>query len=592
MVSLIWRSPTRPRRAFSGTRMAAPRRYADRASLHRALAEGDTCLLRDDYLYALADSGASLARRQDLPRQAFVAPLELELTSGEVLLQVVAVSYCWLTPEHPDPRGEQLRALAKGLRQASDQASQEENRPVKWAIFLDWGCLHQRPRSGAEEASFQRALRDASLWFAHSETWVALLRSHPPGWEHCLPYSRRGWPTFELALASLLTPSVQIIDLGAEEMDPEAGPRVARPAPLSPDAFEALLRRCAASGDGYELSFNDASDRDFVARQYGETLLEAMSSSDELHFVDAGWDEVGAANLAGCLQYTGKGVIRLSALSVHRTRICDGGVAALASTLPQVADLRALSLECNLIGDLGAAALAEALPVLRELQDLSLGGNRIGNAGAASIAAALPFVRELESLVLGGNRIGSRGAEALAGTLGGLPALLRLHLNSNLVGDAGASALAAGVPVHLEELLLGGNRIGSAGMRAFAAQLPRLRCLCELALQEQIPEEEEEELHAAGCSSSRPKASREVLRAAWRVLRKQPSGLMLGGDLLQEGSYDAPDSDDVLHNDCCMTAPATDLNTEALLKGVAWDKVLPPNTCGDCSRDCSRCAIQ
>jgi hypothetical protein len=34
-------------------------------------------------------------------------------------LPICAVSYCWLTPEHPDPEGEQLISLAKTIERAA-----------------------------------------------------------------------------------------------------------------------------------------------------------------------------------------------------------------------------------------------------------------------------------------------------------------------------------------------------------------------------------------------------------------------------------------------------------------------------------------
>ena len=70
------------------------------------------------YLVELAEKGDKLRRRQDLPEEAFVALRQLR-AMGEgpgASLRVVVVSYPWLQPDHPDPRGETLRLLARVLK--------------------------------------------------------------------------------------------------------------------------------------------------------------------------------------------------------------------------------------------------------------------------------------------------------------------------------------------------------------------------------------------------------------------------------------------------------------------------------------------
>ena len=91
-------------------------------------------LLRLSWLLQQARRGAVLPRRQELPEEAFLSEAEVRaLPRGHVgkdcetcgcmpddqradkPLRIIAISYGWLTPEHPDPDGEQLRRFAQQI---------------------------------------------------------------------------------------------------------------------------------------------------------------------------------------------------------------------------------------------------------------------------------------------------------------------------------------------------------------------------------------------------------------------------------------------------------------------------------------------
>ena len=92
-------------------------------------------LLRLSWLLKQARRGAVLPRRQELPEEAFLSEAEVRaLPRGHVgewyetcgclmtdeqradkPLRIIAISYGWLTPEHPDPDGEQLRRFAQQI---------------------------------------------------------------------------------------------------------------------------------------------------------------------------------------------------------------------------------------------------------------------------------------------------------------------------------------------------------------------------------------------------------------------------------------------------------------------------------------------
>ena len=53
--------------------------------------------------------------------------------------------------------------------------------------------------------------QDINLWYAHALICVWLVTFVPEG---VVAYSERGWPAFEQAISSMLTPSWQLLDLG------------------------------------------------------------------------------------------------------------------------------------------------------------------------------------------------------------------------------------------------------------------------------------------------------------------------------------------------------------------------------------------
>ena len=92
-------------------------------------------LLRLSWLLQQARRGAVLPRRQELPEEAFLSEAEVRAlprghmgqvyeTCGCMMtdeqradtpLRIIAISHGWLTPEHPDPFGEQLARFAKQI---------------------------------------------------------------------------------------------------------------------------------------------------------------------------------------------------------------------------------------------------------------------------------------------------------------------------------------------------------------------------------------------------------------------------------------------------------------------------------------------
>ena len=94
-----------------------------------------------------ARAGGRIQRRQDLPDEAFLS-LDAIKAAGIVrdALPVAVVSYPWLHPEHPDPRGDTLRLLARVLEAFITHEKEGKQQP--WALFWDFASLHQHSEGG------------------------------------------------------------------------------------------------------------------------------------------------------------------------------------------------------------------------------------------------------------------------------------------------------------------------------------------------------------------------------------------------------------------------------------------------------------
>jgi len=117
------------------------------------------CWLRDER----GAPSARISRRQELPEAAFFSPddaraIFADRTRGCVLV----LSYAWHTAGHCDPCGTSLHTLlafveAEAKRQ-TDGAASETAFWDEAALFWDFACMHQKPRTDPEDAAFRAAL--------------------------------------------------------------------------------------------------------------------------------------------------------------------------------------------------------------------------------------------------------------------------------------------------------------------------------------------------------------------------------------------------------------------------------------------------
>ena len=98
-------------------------RYTAAATPFALASSGDVRLLSLNWLVKHAATGKPLPRRQELPEAAFADVAALRRAHGAlpkevaaVVLPILSISYTWLSADHPDATGEQLRHIVDTLR--------------------------------------------------------------------------------------------------------------------------------------------------------------------------------------------------------------------------------------------------------------------------------------------------------------------------------------------------------------------------------------------------------------------------------------------------------------------------------------------
>ncbi|EOD15730.1 hypothetical protein EMIHUDRAFT_211351 [Emiliania huxleyi CCMP1516] len=344
-------------------------------------------------------AGGVLIHRQALPKEAFLSLPDLVEATGEYDLPVAALSYPWLTKDHPDPRGANLARVARALK-----ALLTSPYITRLGVFWDFGSLHQHPdpangvmRTEEQNALFKQGLGCLGTLYSHPKTWVLRLTSFPDGHKaedqaegtNVAKYFDRGWCATESAWASLTKVSLLSLDLGkmrdGVEYDLQSSlmrdctQDGGRRPPLLPSAFAAELETKSFT--------NGKDDKPLVKRLYEAAFDEQFGKATVLIY-NLGWGDAEAAQLADVL--ASGAAPRLEELWLQQNQIGDEGCKALAAALGKegaAPRLEKLYLEFNKIGDEGCMALAAALKegAAPRLEKLSLFSNQIGEAGCKSL---------------------------------------------------------------------------------------------------------------------------------------------------------------------------------------------------------------
>ncbi len=457
-----------------------------------------------------------LPRRQDLERdepEAFMSVERLkELprkhgSRGTERLQAAASSYCWLTPAHPDPLGEQLVSLAEAIKRAEREGEWYQHFPSEAAIFVDFGSLCQKDsdlwvpccggptykppeartaeeaaaadayeasRTGEEREAFGVALSSMQIWYVHPLLTAFLTRTLPEGYEsiagyeevrHALANStltpslpthstalfpQRGWPTCESSWVALAKEAVPycfppIFDVVGSRRTIRIERREGSfGISVGQNRVGRLDPGCSAIDAGIKEGDKICSVDGVAIRSYGEFPREIHGKEQIELVVDMPYRRPAPLSPAAMARLVARK--RFTSKKGDLPMVIALNTRTILSIFRDMKELKYLSVGW---GDDEAVQLAEVLPLCTSATVLDLRINKISDGGAKALAAAFAegALPKLKDLHLEDNQIGDEGAKALAEAVGkgALPELKDLHLEDNQIGDDGAVALAEAV---------------------------------------------------------------------------------------------------------------------------------------------------
>lgn len=333
------------------------------------------------FLISLWKSGGRLPRRQDIPEAAYISLTKLKAMPKGYMktdLRILCVSHMWLRPDHPDPRGDSLRALGKVL----DKFVRDRFDGGTWAVFIDFCSLPQlgargEARSPSEMALLQAGLHALASLFSHPCTWTLKLTQLPADFPaafdfpagsapNVAQYEERGWCWTEAAVSNLVKPYTQVLDVsrfsdapGMLLPDVIRECRAGRQPPLTPESFGSLLHFKS-------FTWRDA-DLPTVRELYTTSFDERFAKAETLDYLDLGWRDEEVEEL--CRVAAAGALRRTRTLNLIGNHVSDAGMAALAASLGTDGVAPALEI-VELFGNSASeAACARVLTSLREAQE-------------------------------------------------------------------------------------------------------------------------------------------------------------------------------------------------------------------------------
>jgi len=400
----------------------------------------------------------------------------------------MAVSYCWITPEHPDPEGKQLQGLVTTVKTHKEEYEKHGYRDM--GVFIDWCAMYQEHggpgRTQEQYGSFKRALNQTmDLWYSHQGIVCCSLSDFPVGTPASVrTYDKRGWTTFELRSAELIKPNKPLVAPEGVDMSQGTwlwdmvianGRGTKKKLPISPETFGQLLQN---------VSFTNNADKGAVTMLFTKTAESVMSGMKKLTLAETVW--------GGDFQMGPLGEAMRLCQSIEELYLSHGRnltLDQLKSFFDSIADsgalitLKKLYLDQCKSGDdhVGIVADAIAAGQLPALSWLDFTSNPdFGSPGLIKLSKALATgsLPLLKQLMIKNNKIGDDGARELAQTmkLGVVPQLELLSMEACKLTDKGLTyicdAIATDCCLELNEMLFG-DGITSAGVKVFAKVLKK-----------------------------------------------------------------------------------------------------------------------
>mmetsp|Transcript_54177 Transcript_54177/g.129019 ORF Transcript_54177/g.129019 Transcript_54177/m.129019 type:complete len:819 (-) Transcript_54177:175-2631(-) len=275
------------------------------------------------------DRQGPMPRRQDLPAEAFLDVASMSVEEFEKI-DVLALSYCWVSKAHPDPTGYHTKTLSalcrmymKGnkaeidfftpcFRYRGEMMSRfqletkcgitsfgADGKREKAAIFWDWASLHQElpeaRRTPKEQTAFKDSLASIHVLYGatFSTKWV-LATTPSEAAQYRKSAQDSGWMRFEMQVASFASKPTSVVEVSQSMRDRllaqrnsfdaydymrfvlESFEAYQRPALMAPAQFAELVD---------QLRFTTASDRENIVKPcYSETFERLFAEAQELSF--------------------------------------------------------------------------------------------------------------------------------------------------------------------------------------------------------------------------------------------------------------------------------------------------------------------
>jgi len=347
----------------------------------QTITTGAVALVDARWLYEHSKSGGVIPRRQDVPSQAFVSISELKkMGCPNRGLPIIVISHTWLQPDHPDPKGANLKVIAAALKAFID--GNPDHPRQRFGVMMDYISLHQHPRTPDEAALFKLALTSLGTFYAHNFTTVFKVtgfpKEYPRGYDvpegaNIAQYIGRGWCFTESSWAAMNKDFDFCLDLGRvtkrhkfrEDLVEEATAAGGREPPMLPQEFRAAL---------VEKRFtNGKDDRPLVAQLYEDAFRERFVNTRELNYQLLRWGNRRVEQLARVLAHAGApNVLLLDLTDAELTDVAPVASMIACGCMPA---LLKLDLENNPINDFGPLAVAIRSRETPRLEEVVMDGN-------------------------------------------------------------------------------------------------------------------------------------------------------------------------------------------------------------------------
>ena len=213
--------------------------YSSKDSLVEVVKRKAIQFIKPEYFIHLHENNLRMPKCQDVPRE-WVLDLD-DPNLDWKNLEIIAISYCWIHHDHPDPDGYHLASLyglfklfiagsidaAQGrytLKEGESPSSKSFLKTSNWClgsgdgrpvgVFFDWMSVPQDKPKGSRTPEdfevFKEALSNINLWYAHGNTITWRLSCLPEGLERT-GYDDSGWTYFEWNVAGFIADQSHLI---------------------------------------------------------------------------------------------------------------------------------------------------------------------------------------------------------------------------------------------------------------------------------------------------------------------------------------------------------------------------------------------